>query len=108
MRNECLAAALDELAKAGIREPAMAHGGKHVQVRWVEPGGEARLVTVAGTPGDSRSIENTRRDVRRVLRVDGMLDEGRAPPPRQPSRIELLPRRVAELERRVEARMAAK
>ena len=33
------------------------------------------MATVACTPGDPRSIENTRRDVRRILRADGLLDE---------------------------------
>jgi hypothetical protein len=61
-------------------------------------------MTVPGTPSDWRSAENTRHDLRRILREDGMLEETaspKTPPPRQPSRIELLERRVVELERRL-------
>jgi hypothetical protein len=32
-RNPCLAAALEELAKAGVHHPEIARGSKHMQVR---------------------------------------------------------------------------
>jgi hypothetical protein len=112
MKNDCLAAALEELAKAGIRTPTVARGGKHLQLRWAGPHGEPRMATVACTPGDPRSLENTRRDVRRILRADGMLDGAPASPPaRQPSRIELVERKLVELEQRqaeLEQRLAEK
>ena len=101
MRNPYLDAALTELAKAGIRDPVIARGGKHLQVRWATPQGEARVFAVPVTPSDWRAAENTRHGVRRILRADGMLE---APEPRaaqQPSRIELLERRLAEVERRL-------
>jgi hypothetical protein len=103
VRNLCLAAALDELAKAGIRDPVVARGGKHWQLRWMGPCGEARMFAVPGTPSDWRSDQNPRHDLRKALRADGMLDDrGRpAPPPRQPSRLELIERRLAEVERRL-------
>jgi hypothetical protein len=101
MRNECLDAALNELTKAGIRDSIVARGSKHLQVRWSGPRGEPRMVSVACTPSDVREIENTRRDVRRVLRADGLLDEAPTVPARQPSRIELLERRVHVLERQL-------
>ena len=103
VRNLCLAAALEELAKAGIREPVIARGAKHPQVRWTTSQGELRVFAVPGTPSDWRSAENVRHDLRRILRDDGMLavPEPRPAPAKQPSRIELLERRLAEAERRV-------
>jgi hypothetical protein len=103
MRNLCLAVALEELAKAGVREPVIARGAKHPQVRWTTPQGQLRVFAVPGTPSDWRSAENTRHDLRRILREDGMLavPEPRPVPTKQPSRIELLERRLAEVERRL-------
>lgn len=102
-RNHCLTAALEELAEAGIHHPQIARGGKHLQVRWTNPHGAPRMISVPGTPSDWRSPENTRRDLRRILRLDGILGEPetKAPPPRQPSRLELLERQLAEVERRL-------
>jgi hypothetical protein len=101
VRNPCLLAVIVELANAGIHHPEIARGSKHVQVRWSTRTGERRMFAVPGTPSDWRSPENTRRDVRRILRADGMIEtpEPRTPPPRQPSRIELLEQRLAEIER---------
>jgi hypothetical protein len=102
--NPCLNLALKELAEAGVRDPVVANGGKHLQLRWTTPRGERRCFAVSGTPSDWRSPQNTVRDLRRILRSDGMLEETgtpKTPPPRQPSRIELLERRVGELERRL-------
>jgi hypothetical protein len=99
-----LSLALKELAAAGVRHPEVARGSKHLQLRWFTPRGERRVITIPGTPSDWRSPQNTVRDLRRILREDGMLEETgtpRTPPPRQPSRLELLERRVAEVERRL-------
>jgi hypothetical protein len=104
MRNTCLDAALDELARAGVRNPTVARGGKHLQVRWTNPGGQARMLAIPNTPSDWRSPENARRDVRHILRADGMLTTPApraAAPTRQPSRLELIERRLTELERRL-------
>jgi hypothetical protein len=51
MRNSCLTVALAELAKVGIRDRVIASGGKHLQVRWTAPGGQARMATVGCTQG---------------------------------------------------------
>ena len=59
------------------------------------------MLAVPGTPSDWRSTENTRHDLRRILRADGMLEAPEPRPARQPSRIELLERRLAEVERRL-------
>ena len=100
--KSCFTAAIKELAKAGIHHPEIAHGGKHVQLSWATPRGERRVFAVPGTPSDWRSVENTRHDLRRILRDDGMLETAsQTPPPRQPSRIELLERRLADIERRL-------
>jgi hypothetical protein len=107
--NSCLAAAMKELAKAGVHHPEIARGAKHLQLRWTTTRGERRVFAVPGTPSDWRSVENTRHDLRRILRDDGMLETAspRTPPPRQPSRIELLERRLAEIERRLGIRANA-
>ena len=103
MRNLCLTAAIEELASAGIHDPVIARGAKHPQLRWTTPRGELRVFAVPGTPSDWRSAENTRHNLRRILRGDGMLaaPEPRPAPVKQPSRIELLERRLAEVERRL-------
>jgi len=103
MRNPCLAAALEELGKAGIRHPEIANGGKHLQLRWATASEQRRTYRLPSSPSDWRAPENARHDVRRILRTDGMLETPapRALPPRQPSRIELVERRLAALERRL-------
>ena len=81
--NSCLTAAIKELANVGIHHPEIAHGGKHMQLRWINPRGERRVFAVPGTPSDWRSVENTRHDLRRILARDGMLETAspRPPPP---------------------------
>ena len=103
MRNLCLDAALDELASAGIHDPVIARGAKHPQLRWNTTRGQLRVFAVPGTPSDWRSAENVRLDLRKILRADGMLEtpQPRPAPVKQPSRIELLERRLAEVERRL-------
>jgi hypothetical protein len=103
MRNPCLAAALEELAKAGIRHPEVITSGKHLQLRWMTATEQPRMLTVPSTPSDWRAPENARNNVRRILRADGMLEipEPRSPPPRQLSGLELLERRLVEIERRL-------
>jgi hypothetical protein len=61
------------------------------------------MLAVPCTSSDWRTPENTKRDVRRILRADGMLEtpQPRTPPPRQPSRLELLERRLARIEQRL-------
>jgi hypothetical protein len=101
--NRCLNLALKELAQAGVRDPVVANGGKHPQLRWTTPRGELRCFAVSGTPSDWRTPQNTLRDLRRILRDDGMIETNapRTTPARQPSRLELLERRLAEVERRL-------
>ena len=98
MKNECLAAALQELSAAGVRDVDRAYGGKHLQLRWRVNGTE-RMYSLPITPSDFRSAANTRAQIRRILREDGMLLMAeRKPPERMPSRIERLERRVGVLE----------
>ena len=73
MRNPCLAGVLEELAKIGTHHHKIAPGGKHVQVRWANTRGAPRKYAVPGTPSDWRTPENVRRDMRQLLRADGML-----------------------------------
>jgi hypothetical protein len=103
--KSCLTLALEQLAAAGVHHPEVARGAKHLQLRWFTPRGERRCFAVSGTPSDWRTPQNTARDLRRVLREDGMLLEEtpspKTPPSRQPSELELLKRRVGEIERRL-------
>jgi hypothetical protein len=73
MRNLCLDAALAELDAVGIRDYQLARGAKHLQVRWTVAG-VLRMMTIPGSPSDWRSPANTRRDMRRLLREDGLLE----------------------------------
>jgi hypothetical protein len=104
--NSCLQAALDELGAARIRDIARAHGGKHLQLRWQVNGhGMQRMYALPNTPSDHRAAANTRADIRRMLREDGLLTTAPAPlpPNKQPDRITTLERRVAALERTIAA-----
>jgi hypothetical protein len=101
MRNNCLSAALAELATHGIRDVQIAHGSKHPQLRFrINGGSTLHVFAVPGTASDWRSPENTRRDVKRLLRANGVDVERERlrPPERMPSRIERLERRVEILE----------
>jgi hypothetical protein len=103
MSNECIQAAKAELARVGIHNVEIAHGGKHPQLRFVINGGPVHIFSVPGTPGDFRSPANTRTSLRRYLAgvgVDLGLSSELKTPERAPSRLELLERRVTELERR--------
>jgi hypothetical protein len=110
MKNECIAAAIAELSDHAVRDVEIVRGGKHYQVRWRVNAGPQRVITTPCTPGDWRDPENTRRDVRKILRADGVIGvkPDPAPPPRTLSRVELLERRLAALERAVETLTAAK
>ena len=77
MRNPCLDAALAELETVGIRNYELARGGKHLQLRW-SVAGIMRMLTVPGTPSDWRSPRNTRRDIRALLRLDGIIEPPRS------------------------------
>jgi len=73
--NECIEAATSELDALGIphhTEPR----GKHVAIIWQNDGKQRSFVT-AWTPSDWRAPLNVRRDIRRILREDGLLpDDG--------------------------------
>src|SRR5262245_6005512 len=101
MRSPCLTPALDEVVKVGIRHPEIANGGKHLQIRWTTASGQRRTYTLSRSPSDWRAAENAGHGVRRILRTDGMLETPGPLLPRQPSRIELVERRLAEIERRL-------
>jgi hypothetical protein len=101
MRNSCLEIALRELEAVGIRDVEQIRGGKHLQLRWHVNGRGLRICTVPVTPSDWRSSHNTRSEIRRMLREDGLLtvpERSEPPPPPAPK-----PDRLAELERRVQA-----
>jgi hypothetical protein len=73
-RNQCLDVAVAELEAVGIRNYELARGSKHLQLRWSVGGRSMRMLTIPFSPGDWRSLWNTRSDIRKLLRLDGMLD----------------------------------
>jgi hypothetical protein len=99
MRNPSLDAAVAELNAVGVRDYVVARGGKHWQLRWTF-NGQPRMLTVPCTASDWRSPHNTRSDIRRLLRLDGLLPEtngGLHPPATPPcwrQQIEELARRL--------------
>jgi hypothetical protein len=103
MRNASLDAAVAELSAVGVRDYVVARGGKHWQLRWTF-NGQPRVLTVPCTASDWRSPHNTRSDIRRILRADGLLPEtnGNAhlpanPPPCWRQQIEELARRLSRV-----------
>jgi hypothetical protein len=102
VRNDCLEAALRELAAAGIRDVAQSRGGKHIQLRWSINGNGLRIYSLPATPSDIRASHNTRAGIRRILRADGVLTTPeRKPPPKPVDRVTALEQRVAALEQTV-------
>ena len=79
MRNACLDAALAELDAVGIRNYQLARGGKHLQLRWTVAG-VLRMLAIPNTASDWRSPANTRSDLRKLLRQDGLLETNGASP----------------------------
>jgi len=79
MRNACLDAALAELDAVGIRDYQLARGGKHLQLRWSVAGHALRVLTIW------RSPQNTRSDLRKLLRQDGLLETNGTHPPMKPN-----------------------
>jgi hypothetical protein len=80
-RNPCIDAARAELEANGIRNFILVHGSKHPQLRWSINGHPLRILTLPGSTSDWRSPRNVRRDVRALLRLDGLI-ETRGPGPR--------------------------
>lgn len=102
MRNPCLEAALKELDAVGIRQVEQVRGAKHLQLRWQVNGHGLRIYSVPGTPSDWRSPLNTRAEIRRLLREDGVLTAPDRPePPAAPPAPKI--DRLSKLERRVQA-----
>lgn len=103
MKNEELTVVLAELAQAGIYNPVIAKGGRHLQIRWETAHGN-RCYVVSATGSDWRGPHNARATVRRMLRADGLLTERSetSAPPSKPRdwRVEVdqLKQRVARLE----------
>jgi hypothetical protein len=79
--NPCLEAVLRELERAGVRPQVRRRGHRHLQIRWAV-NGSTRLVVVSATPSSPRAAWAARGDVRRLLRLDGMiLHQGGLPKP---------------------------
>lgn len=73
MANAELDMALSELGRFGI-QPAVEHGGKHLRLRW-EHSGQPRSTTIALSSSDFRAPMNVRKQVRAILRQDGIIAE---------------------------------
>jgi hypothetical protein len=70
-RNDALTAALKELERHGIVYELL-HGGKHWKIEWIIVAHRQRIVTVPVSSSDWRGPRNSRADVRRMLRKDGI------------------------------------
>ena len=62
-----------ELGAVGLKAEIV-YGGKHSFARWTSPGGEARSFTCPNSGSDWRGVHNSRADLRRILRDDGLID----------------------------------
>jgi hypothetical protein len=104
VRNACLEAALNELGRVGIRDVTRSYGGKHQQIRFKSNGHE-RTFTLPVSPSDFRAAANTRSEIRKILRADGVLPttDRRPPPAKTPDRFTRLEQRVAVLEQQLAA-----
>jgi hypothetical protein len=70
MQNECLDAALRELADVGVR-PTVHNDRRHVLLEW-DVDGKKRQYFLPKTPSDRRAWLNCRADVRRMIKEDGL------------------------------------
>jgi Rha family phage regulatory protein len=75
--NECVDSVLTELSAVGI-EPTVEQGRKHIKIEW-EHHGSPRTYVTATTPSDRRAHLNVRADVRRMLRLDGLIGDETLP-----------------------------
>jgi hypothetical protein len=98
MKNPCIEAAVDELARAGIRDVSHVQGSKHRQIRWQSPTGMPRMLSISVTPSDHFAPAKVRADVRRMLRADGLLVDREPTKPRPLDRMSRLEQRVAAVE----------
>lgn len=69
--NDCIEAVCEEVRAVGL-SPTVGMAGKHAVVSW-EHNGQKRDYFTASTPSDRRAHLNTRADVRRILRNDGLI-----------------------------------
>jgi hypothetical protein len=72
-------AVLGVLAEAGIRDVTIAQGAKSTQLRWVV-NGQTRMVGLSISPSDRRALHNKKAEVRRMLRLDGLVPQHASAP----------------------------
>lgn len=68
----------EELGAVGVKY-TLEHGGKHLIVRWQHNGADRRHVMPASPSDSRRGVINSRADVRRILRADGLIGEDELP-----------------------------
>jgi hypothetical protein len=101
-RNPELDAGLATLAEAGIRDVTVARGAKHLQLRWLF-NNQPRMMTVSCSPSDWRGSRNLRTEIRRQVRLDGLLPEvngSASAPSKVPhwrEQVETLSRRLSQI-----------
>ena len=71
--NDCIEAARAELRSVNI-DPSVRPGGKHAAIVWLH-GGKERTYYAPLTPSDWRASKNTRTDIRKILRNDGLIGD---------------------------------
>jgi hypothetical protein len=99
-----MAAALAVLETHGVRDVEITRGAKHPLLKFKVNDGPAHVLAVSGSPSDWRSPENTKRDVRNLLRRIGVItapEPKPAPPPRKVDRVAELEKRIATLEKTI-------
>jgi Rha family phage regulatory protein len=72
LKNPCVEAAMVELTACGIT-PLVRHTGKHVALVWSRGDGVERTFVTSATPSDFRAPLNSRTEIRRMLREDGLI-----------------------------------
>lgn len=69
-RNEDVDMLMEELERHGLRGE-LGERGKHLEIAWNAPAGR-RFIIIAKTPSDWRGSMNSRSDMRKLLRADGL------------------------------------
>ena len=70
--NPCLMPAIEELRAAGVYNFKV-NQNKHFKLRWAATPTQSRCVTLSGSPSNHNAAANARADVRRLLKLDGII-----------------------------------
>jgi hypothetical protein len=71
-RNPCVQAILGQLDAVGIKSEIATTNGTHIQIKWTANGNK-RLYVTGATPSDRLAPKKAKCDVRRMLKMDGVM-----------------------------------